>query len=190
MIATLEGTVEFVGITDVVLSVGGVGYRVYTNASGTALPSGTSARFFTHLAVRENALDLYGFLTPEELGMFELLITLPKIGPKSALQIMTQADMSLLQESVAKNDPVHLSKMSGIGKKTAEKLVLGLKDKLDDFVTEDSLAGGASAGDDVIDALIALGYSAKDARDALKKVDTDAPSHTQIKEALRQLSSS
>jgi len=189
MIAMLEGKVRFIGVTDVLITVSGVGYRVFTSSHNTLPPIGEDILVYTHLAVRETALDLYGFTTPEELGMFELLITLPKIGPKSALQIMTQSDIALLREAVAKNDPTYLSKMSGIGKKTAEKLVLGLKDKLDDFSAEDVSGARGPSGDDVVDALIALGYSPKDAREALKEIDPDAEAHVQIKEALKALSS-
>jgi len=189
MIATLEGKISFVGVADIIVTVSGVGYRVYTSMRSGGFTVGEQALLYTHLAVRENALDLYGFCTQEELGMFELLIGLPKIGPKSALQILTQADIELLREAVTKDDAPYLAKMSGIGKKTAEKLVAGLKDKLDAFDGNGDDFALSGTGNDVVDALIALGYSPKDARDALKRVDPESSAHAQIKEALKSLSS-
>lgn len=168
MIRQLSGLVADIGPTHVVVDVGGVGYMVHTNAPA-AYQLEMPVRFFTHLAVRENALDLYGFGDRDTLEIFELLIELPKIGPKSALQILTAADITLLKEAVRNNDPSYLSKLSGIGKKSAEKIVAGLKDKFDNLgygeVTT-GIAAPAAGGhvSDTIDALIALGYPAPDAR--------------------------
>mgnify|MGYP001561648285 FL=1 len=146
--------------------------------------------FHTHLAVRENAHDLYGFLTKEELEFFELLIELPKIGPKSALQILTQADVNLLRKAVRNEDPGYLSKLSGIGKKSAEKIVSGLKDKLEaqefddaDFAGKEGRATGHMP--DTVDALIALGYPQMEARRIVLKISTDNPDVKTPTEALK-----
>jgi Holliday junction DNA helicase RuvA len=150
------------GELEVVIDVGGVGYLVHTpDAAFFAI--GGEARLHTHLAVRENALDLYGFAETESLRVFELLLTLPKIGPKSALQILVQADVSLLREAVNKNDAGYLSKLSGIGKKSAEKIVVGLRDKLG-TADNDAATSEIPHAADTIDALIALGYTPQDAR--------------------------
>src|SRR5690606_39527631 len=125
-----------IGPTYVVVDVNGIGYQVYTS-SPASCQLGSPALFFTHLAVRENSLDLYGFFDRDTLEIFELLIELPKIGPKSALQILTAADITLLREAVRNDDPGYLSKLSGIGKKSAEKIVAGLKDKLEAMGYED-----------------------------------------------------
>lgn len=179
MIRQISGIVTDIGPTFVVINVSGVGYLIYTNAP-TSFQLDAPVRLFTHLAVRENALDLYGFIDRDTLEIFELLIELPKIGPKSALQILTQADVGLLKEAVQNDDPTYLSKLSGIGKKSAEKIVAGLKDKFE--------ARGIA---DTIDALVALGYPAHDARRVVLEMTNADPSLTSsaslVKLALQQL---
>lgn len=168
MIRQITGVVADIGPTYLVVDVGGLGYLVYTNAPA-AYQVGSTTCFFTHLAVRENALDLYGFADRDTLEIFELLIELPKIGPKSALQILTAADINLLKEAVRNDDPSYLSKLSGIGKKSAEKIVAGLKDAFENRGYADPVPGTPASTlalhtSDTIDALIALGYPAPDAR--------------------------
>lgn len=179
MIRQISGMVADIGISFVVVDVGGVGYLVYTNSPSSHLLN-TPTRFFTHLAVRENSLDLYGFPDRDTLEIFELLIDLPKIGPKSALQILTQADISLLKEAVFNDDPVYLSKLSGIGKKSAEKIVSGLKDKFEsrgyEEVSTRSSGRVPTHTSDTIDALIALGYPAMDARRIVLEIAAEDPS--------------
>lgn len=179
----------------VVVDVKGVGYLVHTNTPTDKLLLDSEITFHTHLAVRENALDLYGFSSLDELEVFDLLITLPKIGPKTALQILTQASVDLIKEATRNDDPAHLSKLSGIGKKSAEKIVSGLRDKLEDDLeaTVPTTAGTVAATTaDTIDALIALGYPPTDARRAVLEVGNEHPSLTSsgeiLKEALRILS--
>ena len=121
MIRHVRGTVAIAELGHIVVDVNGIGYLVYTTAK-TGVVLGEEILLYTHHAVRENAADLYGFTTLEELSFFELLLTLPKIGPKSALQILSQADVRLLQGAILSQDASHLSKMSGISKKTAEKI--------------------------------------------------------------------
>jgi Holliday junction DNA helicase RuvA len=185
MIAKLTGEVVDVRVAQVVIQVGGVGYLVaVTHGSGYAV--GTTVSVHTYLAVRENALDLYGFSTHKELSMFEQLIKLPKIGPKTALQILSQADLQTLTKAVLTNDPTYLTKMSGIGKKSAEKIVAGLKDVLEssDFNTEDSASNQEDS--DVVDALITLGYSQRDALEAVQKIPADiTETKARIKHALK-----
>lgn len=189
MIRRLSGIVVDTGPTYVVVDIGGVGYLVYTVAAAN-YQLDTEVCFFTHLAVRENALDLYGFADRDTLEVFELLIDLPKIGPKSALQILSAADISLLKEAVANDDPTYLSKLSGIGKKSAEKIVAGLKDKLDGVGIS---ANGVSLGvpilaahtTDTIDALIALGYPASDARRVVIEITMSDPSLTSSADAVK-----
>jgi len=168
------------------VDVGGIGYLIHTPSAVGTLSSGGPISFHTYLAVRENALDLYGFLTEEELEMFAHLISLPKIGPKSAMQIMSQADVALLRKAALSGDATYLSKISGIGKKSAEKIVIGLRDK---FGAEDLLPGEHHEGDhDVIDALMTLGYSQKESRDALSRIPPEATeTNDRIKAALKML---
>lgn len=180
------------GVNFVILDVNGVGYSIYTISPEKHLLD-TLAYFHTHLAVRENALDLYGFTDRDTLEFFELLIALPKIGPKSALQILNQAEISLIKEAVINNDPAHLSKLSGIGKKSAEKIVLGLKDKLDnlEYHLTTNTAGLTTAGPthivDTIDVLITLGYSQSDVRKAVQRLATERPEITKVNDAVKEI---
>lgn len=188
MIRQISGIVADIGISFVVVDVGGVGYLIYTNSPSSHLLD-TPTRLFTHLAVRENSLDLYGFPDRDTLEIFELLIDLPKIGPKSALQILTQADISLLREAVHNDDPGYLSKLSGIGKKSAEKIVSGLKDKFEnrgyDDVSIRTTGTAPTYTSDTIDALIALGYPAMDARRIVLEITNEDPSLTSSAETIK-----
>lgn len=192
MIRTITGTVIALEPHAVVVNVGGVGYLLHTNAPSSTLIIGNDATLYTHLAVRENALDLYGFLDRDTLDVFELLITLPKIGPKSALQILTQADITLLKQAVANEDATYLSKMSGIGKKSAEKIVAGLKEKFEVAYdpTIDTAPSGTEASvsyaRDTIDALVALGYSTEEARRVVRTLSVERPDISNSAEALKE----
>ncbi len=171
MIAQLTGTIVDVRPGHIVLDVHGVGYLIAVRAS-SGFVIGDTSTLRTHLAVRENALDLYGFQHLDELSLFAELIKLPKIGPKSALQILSQADIPVIQKAVIDQDATYLTKMSGIGKKTAEKIVSELKDVFDGyaFTVDKSLSSGDT---DVVDALVSLGYAQKDARDAVQKIPAE-----------------
>jgi len=194
----ITGTVADIHEPSVVIDVHGVGYHIFT-PSATSYSLDTEVKLFTHLAVRETALDLYGFTTRDELGLFELLLGLPKIGPKSAIQIMSQADEELLKTAIRNEDSAYLSKMSGIGKKTAEKIVLGLKDKFEDYTGAHKTGNAEIDGknnlqtSDAIDALISLGYPQSDARKVVHQLISEKPeiNHVNdvVKEALRILGS-
>jgi holliday junction DNA helicase RuvA len=192
MIRHLCGTVTQTHPTYIVLDVGGVGYRIFTNIN-TAYEPEEKICIHTHLAVRENAMDLYGFATQEALSFFELLLTLPKVGPKTAMQILSQADIALLQNTILSQDAAHLSKMSGLSKKTAEKIVLGLKDTFDTvaYTLQQDNTHSSSNTSDAIDALITLGYPQSDARKVVQQILTEKPQYTNtndiIKAALQYL---
>lgn len=193
MIRSLSGTVERTALTHLVLSVGGVGYLIYMNTLRYGYEVGDTLHLHTHLAVRETALDLYGFPNLEELEYFELLLQVPKIGPKSALQILGQADIAVLTEAIRAKDASLLTKLAGIGKKTAENIVQFLHDKLDHVApsTAESRAAASPsdrAQSDAIDALIALGYPAADARSAVRAQSATEATEL-VKLALRELSS-
>lgn len=193
MIRSITGTVIDTSETSVVLETGGIGYLVNTATLGTAFPLESTQRFWTYHAVRETALDLYGFLTRDELEIFEMLLGLPKIGPKSAMQIMAQADVALLKEAVAQEDATYLTKMSGIGKKTAEKIVHELKDTFAERGFSEVATGhgiSASWQQETIDALVSLGYPQKAAREAVQTLPADiTDTNTALTTALRSLSS-
>lgn len=191
MIRLLEGIVADESPKGLVVSVGGIGYFVHTT-SKIHPQAGGPIRLFTYLAVRETALDLYGFRTQGELDFFELLLTIPKIGPKSALQILDQADVSLLVESINLGDAAHLSKLSGIGKKTAEKIVLDLRDKIEPF-TLATTADTSSANEvytDAFDTLITLGYNPTAVRqvlDTFSFINAEVTTSQIVKVALQKL---
>lgn len=192
MIRRITGTAVDVHPTHVVVDVQGIGYLVYTTARASCVVNEPIA-LHTHLAVRETALDLYGFQDKEELSFFELLLTLPKIGPKSAMQILSQADVALLQTAIISQDPTHLSKMSGISKKTSEKIVLGLKDAFEGYAYEGVRDETTDAGiqsafvSDTIDALITLGYPQADARRAVQQLLTEKPQITKANDAIKEV---
>jgi Holliday junction DNA helicase RuvA len=153
-----------------IIDVQGVGYKVFSTPETMEAVARDPAAvsLWTHLAVRENALDLYGFASEEELRFFELLITISGIGPKSAISILAGAGLDALKTAVASGNSAHLTKISGIGRKNAEKIVLELHGKLN--APSESDTENMQTESDAIEALKALGYSQKEARDALKKV--------------------
>ena len=131
MIGHLEGTVLKVSDGSCILQTGGVGYKIAPTARALAsLRGGERASLWTYLAVRENALDLYGFATEDEQRLFELLLTVSGIGPKSALAILDIASVETLRAAISQGNASYLTKVSGVGRKTAEKIVLELRDKV------------------------------------------------------------
>ena len=189
MISSLSGTVRHKDLHSVVIDVGGVGYKVAVTTD-VALETQPSSPIFlwTHLAVRENALDLYGFPDKETLEVFELLITISGIGPKTALGIMNVATLSMLRQAVASSDTSYLTRVSGIGRKNAEKIVLELRDKLK--VSDEDKGIDTRTEGDALEALVSLGYSERDAREALKQVPKNnvEGASERVKSALKVLS--
>lgn len=189
MIRLISGSVARVLPTGVVVTCGGLGYHVRTTKKA-GLIAGDETTLHTYLAVRENALDLYGFQTEIELDCFELLLTIPKIGPKSALQILDLADVTLILEAVNLGDAAHLSKLSGITKKTAEKIVTELKDKIDTLTfvaTTQSANQDAGAYNDVFDTLLTLGYNPINIRRVLEELDISESTSIVVRKALQKL---
>lgn len=164
------------GEGSVIIDVGGVGYtvRMPLGAMQSLRKGGAfDVSLFIHTAVREDAIDLYGFPTEEELGFFKLLMSVSGIGPKSALNILNISDVQTLKRGIAGGDAASLTKVFGIGKKSAERIVVELRDKISLEVSARPAAPGQTTDDmDVIEALMALGYSAIEARRALKEVES------------------
>jgi Holliday junction DNA helicase RuvA len=186
MIAYLEGEVLFRGSKFVILKTGGIGYKIFTSLEtlGHIEKKGERASFHTHLHVRENALELYGFDSMAELEMFEMLIGISGVGPKSAIGVLSVVELDLLKRAIAAGDTVYLTKISGIGRRIAEKMILELKDKL----SASGTTLGASNESDALDALVSLGYTVREAREALRAVDDPSASlDERIKKALRTL---
>ncbi len=194
MISRLTGTIAHIDPKYVILDVKGVGYKVFTTVD-IMLKLGkeqSETTLWTYLAVRETALDLYGFSSLSELNFFELLITISGIGPKTALGILNSASVETLQTAVQTDDTSHLTKISGIGKKVAEKIVMELKDKVDKFThSEESkiaMRAAQKTENDALEALKSLGYSQIEARDALKEIPREiTKTNEKIKEALKIL---
>lgn len=190
MIAHLEGKIIHKNEKFLIIDVGGVGYKVFTTLeninSANLLQNG---EFWTYTAVRENAIDIYGFKDLEEMSFFELLLDVSGIGPKSALSIISVASIDTLKKAIATGDTGYLNKVSGIGRKTAEKIVLELKDKLHAHIKDsDGGTSGLRGESDVLEALKTLGYTQTEARDALKQVGGNIEgTNARIKEALKIL---
>jgi Holliday junction DNA helicase RuvA len=188
MISRITGLIIYADPRFFVVDVQGVGYKIYTTAGALEKHLNDTVSFWAYLAVREDALDLYGFLTKDELDTFELLLTVSGIGPKTALGILNAANASIIRKAVMTEDPSYLTKVSGVSKKNAEKIVLELKNKLTGF---EAVEGGDAAlvgESDAMDALKALGYSERDAREALKKVPHDITDTAErIKRSLKAL---
>ena len=167
-----------------------LGYKVFVaSALYSEIQLAQSVELFTYQNVREDSLDLYGFQSLDDLEMFEMLLSVSGIGPKSALSVMSMADTEYLKTSIIQGDSGLLTKVSGIGKKTAERVVLELKEKiakLAPLVEVPQLSGMSS---DEIDALISLGYSLPQAREALREVDSEVTdSSERIRQALKKMS--
>ena len=189
MISHLRGTVLEIAEKYAVIDVGGIGYKAYCatdTLSGLHLDQ--EASLYTYLAVREDALDLYGFPSGEEKDFFELLISVSGIGPRSALGILSVTTVSTLKQAIGTGDTSYLTKVSGIGRKTAEKVVLELRDKLRAHVDMKETPHALRAESDVIEALKSLGYTQNESRDALKEVPAEVVgTNARIREALKIL---
>lgn len=189
MISLLDGKIEFKAEKFVVINVSGVGYRIFVAPETLKkIPEkGANVKLWTHLHVRDDALDLYGFLHLAELDFFETLISAPGIGPRKALNVLSSAPTDTLRRAIAAGDTSYLSKVSGIGKKTAEKIVVELKEKMAGrgvIVEAPELKDEA----DALDALVSLGYSQKEAREALQQVPREITSmEKRVKEALKRI---
>lgn len=189
MVSFLKGKILNKGQNYIIAEVNNVGYKIFVNSGMLAdFNIGADAEIYTHQYVREDALDLYGFRSLEELEFFELLISISGIGPKSALGVLAIAGVADIKDSIARGDSHLLTKVSGIGRKTAERVVLELREKIGKTINTGQQAGG-SAGGDEIDALMALGYSMQQARDALRSVAVEIKdSGERIRAALKFLS--
>ncbi len=188
MIHFVKGILDTVSENMVVVENGGIGFEIMVPLSVvSSLPqTGNEVKIYTYTYVREDALQLYGFLTRDELSMFRLLITVSGIGPKGALGILSVMDADALRFAILADDAKSISKAPGIGAKTASKLILELKDKMDfeEAVThvldqgQSEKAGGVSDGgmaaNDAIQALVALGYTSTEAVRAVKKIEITA----------------
>jgi len=186
MISHIKGKVLDTDAKSTIIDVNGIGYKIASTFEIiSSLSLGNEASFWTHLAVREDALDLYGFKEKTDLELFKLLNTISGIGPKTSIGIMDSATPSSIRKAVISEDPSHLTKMSGISAKVANKIVLELKGKLGGFEdSEEDFKEELEA----LEALKSLGYNQNEAREALKGVSRDIQDTSlKIKEALKIL---
>ncbi len=186
MISQITGTITFKTEKTLLIEVGGLGFKIFatTELLNQAKLSKT-IKIWTYLAVRENALDLYGFSSKEELDFFELLNTISGVGPKTAINILNVANISSLRQAISSGETAHLTKVSGLGKKMADKIVLELKGKIN---TQEEAAAGIKEEIDALEALKALGYSHREAREALQEISRDIKdTGARIKAALKHL---
>ncbi len=203
MISTLEGNLDESGPLSAILNVGGVGYEVQIplTTAERMPPPGNPVKLFTQAVYREDSATLYGFASREDRDFFRLLTEkVSGIGPKIALNILSRMSVPVLKQAISDGDVALLSKCPGIGKKTAERLIIELRDKVfSESVTAPAASGlsdnetgnppgTASSFQDAVAALIALGYKAADAdksiRKAQMKIGSDAPTESLIKAAL------
>lgn len=189
MIGSLRGKIIKKGDKYLILEVLGVGYRVNISPETLSKVSEQKEIFvFIHTHIREDAFDLYGFLTQEELEFFEMLITISGIGPKGALAILAVASIDVLEKAIGSGDIGYLTKISGIGKKTAEKMVLELRDKLIGKAKSEKGENYLRDELDALEALKSLGYTQNEAREALKNISSEMNTNEKIREALKILS--
>jgi holliday junction DNA helicase RuvA len=193
MIGRLHGRLVEKQPPQIVLDVQGIGYEVSVPMSTFYnLPAlGESVTLFTHLVVREDAHLLYGFGSDNERGAFRQLLKISGVGPKIALAVLSGMSVADLAQAVAGQESGRLTKIPGIGKKTAERLVLELRDKLDHARLGASPGTiDAERGDDVLNALVALGYNDREAQWAVKQLTQDLGVSESIRQALKLLSKS
>ncbi len=190
MISYLKGNIIYKNNSYLILDVSGVGYGVYLSEKLLQEAKiNTEEAFYIYQQVREDASDLYGFRAAADLELFEMLLSVSGVGPKSALGVLSVATSQEVIQSIARGDSMLLTKVSGIGQKTAERLVLELKNKITKLGGKSlGEAYSSSSGSDEIDALMALGYSLLEAREALRVISPSIiDSGARIKEALKNM---
>lgn len=202
MIGYIKGILEEVEEQSVIVDNHGIGYRIFvpSSAFSGAVRTGEEVKLFTYLHVKEDAMQLYGFLTRDDLQIFKLLLGVNGIGPKAGLGILSGLTADELRFAVLADDAATIAKAPGVGKKTAQKLILELKDKLNlEDAFEKKLAntaarieveaGNEEASKEAVQALVALGYPSAEALRAVKRVENAAAMDTEeiLKAALKKM---
>ena len=197
MLYNINGVLTVTDVNYIVVECGGVGFKCFTtlNTVKNIGRVGDKVNVFTYLSVREDALDLYGFSTVEELESFKLLITVSGIGPKAAVSILSELSPDRLAVCIASGDAKAIMRAQGVGKKTAERVVLELKDKMGSISVignSQAVANAASASEnsvsaEAVEALVALGFSQTDASVAVGAMDNSLSVDEMIRLGLKQL---
>ena len=192
MIATLTGVVAEKTLDQVVLDVSGVGYDLLvTSEDHGRLGAGDLSKVYIYEHIRENAHDLFGFLTQDTKQLFELLLGVNGVGPKMAINVLNTGASNTVRAAIAGGDTKSIQKASGVGKRVAERIVVDLKDKVGlagvDLSTTGLLQSDHSLiTDEAVEALVALGYSPQDAAAALFSIDKELPTEDRIRHALKR----
>lgn len=191
MIAYIRGEVIEKTIGSVVIDVTGVGYEIFTTSKDSeAAIIGKERKFYTYHSVKENSEELYGFSSLAGKRLFELLITVQGIGPKAALSILSLDSVEAVRNAIATANAAFIAKASGVGKKSAERITVDLRDKvgLPSYIEPNNptVATTILAGDEALDALMALGFNLADATAFLSDVPTDLPTGERVRLALKK----
>lgn len=190
MIAHVFGTVAEKFNDSIVVDTGGVGYEIYVAASDFERFSvGSEAKIYTYHHVREQAEELFGFSSLAAKKLFQLLITVQGVGPKAALAILSLGEAEIVRNAIANADHAFIQKAAGVGKKTAERVVVDLSDKVGVSAAYDRVDSlpqtSSNTADEALEALVALGYTLADATRALEGVDPALPTAERVTRALR-----
>ncbi|OGB74233.1 Holliday junction DNA helicase RuvA [candidate division Kazan bacterium RBG_13_50_9] len=184
MIASVVGKVIAKGSDYLVVEAGGIGYKVFVVSDVTAQTSvGDAIKLLTHMAVREDSQSLYGFLTAEELELFSMLISISGIGPRVALAILSAGRPTDLKVAISRGDSAIFTTISGVGSKTAQRVILELQSKIGVAAVD----GSSQDSEDIINALSGLGYNMYEIRKIIGKLSPQASLENKIKEALKLL---
>ncbi|MEI6054406.1 MAG: Holliday junction branch migration protein RuvA [Candidatus Saccharibacteria bacterium] len=186
MIAHVFGVVVEKFGCSAIVDVGGIGYEVQLAAGDfDAIVLNTNVKFYTYHHIREQSQELFGFSSLIAKKIFELLITVQGVGPKAALAILSLGDYEMVRNAIASSDAVFITKASGVGKKTAERVVVDLSDKVGLAVNKGSIQSHISSNDEALEALMTLGYNLNDAAKALDGVSKDLSTAERVTTALR-----
>ncbi len=198
MIYNVKGNLTHIDTQFVVIECGGIGFKCFTslNTAKSIGKIGSEVNLFTYLSVKEDAMDLFGFLTQAELDSFKLLITVSGVGPKAAVSILSELNPDKLAVAIAAGDIKSITKANGVGKKTAERVVLELKDKMVNVATGEVSSAAVSASTiveesaaaDAVAALVSLGFTQSDAAVVVGQMDKSLSSDEMIRLGLKQLS--
>lgn len=180
MIAYLKGKILEKGLTYLIVENQGVGYKVFVTPDVLSKSIGDEVSLFTYHKVAEDGQALFGLPDFNSLQFFEMLITVSGVGPKVALAILSSAKVDAVKSAIANQDAAIFTRISGVGTKTAEKIIVELKNKVASSMNQVSSS-------EVFDALLALGYNQREVRDAVQKVDSSLPQELQLKQALKLL---
>ncbi len=190
MIYLLKGKIHSKDHKSVVININGIGFRVFCSERtlNELAKNDNEVEVFTYHYLRENAMELYGFLTAEERDFFEVLISISGIGPKGALNILSLATLDELKEAIQTGREEILTKVSGIGKKLAKKIIIELSSKIDTSLCSEDSSNEMNEDLLVIEALVNMGYQARESRDALREIPKDVQGvGARVKEALKIL---